>query len=73
VLHKRIHEKKERVFQLEHRNGRRRLVVLPPDTMSVSSFLEEAARTQWVDTSMLNSDEQVEGMLTHLVKVHPTK
>jgi hypothetical protein len=72
LLHKRIHDKKELVFQMEHRNGRRLLVVLPPDTMSVSSFLEEATRTQWVDT-MLNSEERVEGMLTHLAKTHPEK
>jgi hypothetical protein len=32
LLHKRIHEKDERVFQFEHKNGRRLLVVLPPDT-----------------------------------------
>jgi hypothetical protein len=56
LLHKRIHEKKERVFQLEHRNGRRLLVVLPPDTMSVSSFEEEAKKTDWVNI-MLNTDE----------------
>ena len=49
LLHKRIHEKKERVFQLEHRNGRRLLVVLPPDPMSISAFVEEAKRTAWVD------------------------
>ena len=38
LLHKRLFEKKERVFELEHNNGRRLLVVLPPDTMSVESF-----------------------------------
>jgi hypothetical protein len=38
LLHKRIHEKNERVFQLEHKNGRRLLVVLPPDTQSVTAF-----------------------------------
>ena len=72
LLHKRIFEKKERVFQLEHRNGRRLLVVLPPDTMSVSSFQEEAVRTNWVNI-MLNTDERVDGMLTHLAKVHPKR
>jgi hypothetical protein len=72
LLHKRIHDKKERVFQMEHRNGRRLLVVLPPDTLSVASFLEEATRTQWVDI-MLNSEERLEGMLTHLARRHPDK
>ena len=55
LLHKQIHEKKERVFQLKHRNGRRLLVVLPPDILSVSSFEEEARRTNWVGT-MLNTE-----------------
>jgi hypothetical protein len=72
LLHKRIHEKKERVFQMEHRNGRRLLVVLPPDTRSIASFVEEATKTQWVDI-MLNSDERVEGMLTHLAKHYGDK
>jgi hypothetical protein len=67
LLHKRIHEKKERVFQLEHRNGRRLLVVLPPDTQSVASFEEEARRTGWVDI-MLNTRDRVEGMLSYLAK-----
>jgi hypothetical protein len=70
LLHKRIHEKRERVFQLEHRNGRRLLVVLPPDTVTVSAFQEEANRTNWVKT-MLNTPERVEGMLVHLAKLHP--
>jgi hypothetical protein len=72
LLLKRVHEKNERVFELEHRNGRRLLVVLPPDTQSVASFEEEATRTQWV-AIMLNSEERVNGMLTHLAKLHPEK
>ena len=70
LLHKRIHDKKQRVFHLEHRNGRRLLVVLPPDTQSVSSFEEEARKTNWVGR-MLNTDERLEGMLTHLSKTNP--
>jgi hypothetical protein len=70
LLHKQIHEKKERVFQLQHRNGRRLLVVLPPDIQLVLSFEEEARRMNWVDT-MLNSEERVEGMLTYLSKTNP--
>jgi hypothetical protein len=70
LLHKRIHEKKERVFQLEHRNGRRLLVVLPPDTVTVSAFEEEASKTSWVKI-MLNTAERVEGMLTQLSKSDP--
>jgi hypothetical protein len=72
LLHKRIHEKKERVFHLEHRNGRKLLVVLPPDTKSIATFEEEAARTNWVSI-MLNTDEQIEGMLLHLAKTQPDK
>jgi hypothetical protein len=70
LLHKRIHDKKERVFGLEHRNGRRLLVVLPPDVQSASSFEEEANKTNWVGV-MLNTEERVEGMLLHLAKTHP--
>lgn len=71
LLLKRIHEKKERVFTLEHRNGRRLLVVLPPDTVTVATFEEEARRSGWVDT-MLNTDERVRGMLTYISKTSPT-
>ena len=63
LLHKRIHDRKERVFPLEHRNGRRLLVVLPPDTQSAASFEEEARKTNWVNI-MLNTKERVEGMLS---------
>jgi hypothetical protein len=72
LLHKWIHDRKERVFQLEHHNGRRLLVVLPPDTQSVASFEEEAMRTNWVNI-MLNTEEHVEGMLSHLAKSSPEK
>jgi hypothetical protein len=67
LLHKRIHERKERVFQLQHRNGRRLLVVLPPDILSVASFEEEANKSNWVNV-MLNTPERVEGMLLYLAK-----
>ena len=70
LLHKRIHEKKERVFHLEHRNGRKLLVVLPPNTQSAKSFEEEAQKTKWVAT-MLNTPDRVEGMLRQLAKSHP--
>jgi hypothetical protein len=70
LLHKRMFEKKKRVFQLEHRNGRRLLVVLPPDAVTAASFQEEATRTNWVKT-MLNTQERVEGMLAHLAKYYP--
>ena len=70
LLYKRIHDKKERVFQLEHRNGRRLLVVLPPDTQSVATFEEEATKTNWVNI-MLNTNERVEGMLSYLAKFKP--
>ena len=70
LLHKRIHQKKERVFQLEHRNGRKLLVVLPPSTQSIKSFEEEAQKTKWVAT-MLNTPDRVEGMLRQLAKSHP--
>jgi hypothetical protein len=72
LLHKRIHDRKERVFDLVHRNGRRLLVVLPPDTRSVATFEEEANRTQWIKI-MLNSGERLDGMLTYLAKEFPTE
>jgi hypothetical protein len=62
LLHKRIHERKERVFQLQHQNGRRLLVVLPPDILSVASFEEEAIKSNWVNV-MLNTPE--EGIMLH--------
>ncbi|CAB9527704.1 unknown protein [Seminavis robusta] len=70
LLHKQIHEKKERVFTMEHKNGRRLLVVLPPDTRSVAKFEEEAKRTNWVNT-MLNTEERMNGMLSYLAKTSP--
>lgn len=70
LLHKRIHQKKKRVFQLEHRNGRKLLVVLPPNTESIKSFEEEAQKTKWVAT-MLNTPDRIEGMLRQLAKSHP--
>jgi hypothetical protein len=70
LLHKRIHEKKERVFRLEHRNGRKLLVVVPPDTQSISTFEVEAKKTNWVDT-MLNTEDKVQGMLSYLAKTYP--
>ena len=72
LLHKRIHEKKERVLSLVHRNGRRLLVVLPPDTQSVATFEEEANKTtKWIDI-MLNTEERIDGMLLYLAKKKPT-
>ena len=44
--------------------------MLPSDTMTISSFVEEAKKTEWVDI-MLNSPERVDGMLTHLAKAYP--
>ena len=70
LLHKRIYDKKERVFQLEHRNGRKLLVVLPPDIQSVASFEAEAEKTNWV-AALLNTEEKVEGMLSVLLKSNP--
>jgi hypothetical protein len=67
LLYERIHERKERVFQLQHRNGRRLLVVLPPDTLSITAFEEEATKSNWVKV-MLNTPERVEGMLMYLAK-----
>jgi len=65
LLHKRIHEKNERVFRLKHRNGRRLLVVLPPDVESESSFVDEAKKTGWVD-AMLNTRKDFTECLPYL-------
>jgi hypothetical protein len=70
LLHRRVLEKKERVFTLEYKNGRRMLVVLPPDTQSAATFEEEANRTGWIET-MLNNQEKTIGMLTYLAKKAP--
>jgi hypothetical protein len=70
LLHKRIHEKKERVFTLEHRNGNKMLVVLPPDVRSASKFEKEAKQTGWVD-HVFNSEEKCLGVLQHFAKKTP--
>jgi hypothetical protein len=56
---------------LVHRNGRRLLVVLPPNAQSVSAFEEEANKTKWVNI-MLNMEERIDGMLSlYLAKYKP--
>ena len=64
LLIKRLFEKKERVFELKHRNGKPLLVVLPPDTQSVATFKDDS---EWVNQLLFN-EERVEGMLLHLAK-----
>ena len=67
LLTRRLFEKKERVFELKHQNGKPLLVVLPPDTKSVATFKDDS---EWVDQLLFN-EERVEGMLLHLAKTSP--
>ena len=67
LLVRRLFANQEKAFELRHRNGKPLLVLLPPDSKSVATFLED---TKWVD-QLLCSSEKVEGMLVHLAKQHP--
>jgi len=69
LLHKRYIQK-ERVITLEHKNGRKLRVILPPESTTSSSFVEEARRTRWAQ-QLLHSHVQQKGMLLHLALRHP--
>jgi len=71
LLHKRL-LRRDRVLMLEHKNGRKFRVILPPDASTSKSFLEEAKRTQWVK-QMLHSDPHLEGVLLCLAQTQPAK
>ena len=70
LLHERFVQK-ERVLPLEHKNGRRLGVILPPDLQTSMSFVEEAKRSNWIQ-EMLYSDVHQKGMLLHLAQEHPS-
>ena len=69
-LHKRLSLNKQRALTLEHKNGRKFRVVLPPDSQSTKSFVEDAKKTHWVK-DMLHTDTHHRGMLEYLASTQP--
>ena len=71
LLHKRMMENNhQRVLTLEHKNGRKFRVILPPDSQSAKAFIDDAKKTQWVNM-MLHSESQRRGMLLCLATTQP--
>jgi len=70
LLHKRIMILNQRVLTLEHKNGRKFRVVVPPESQSPKSFVEEAKRSRWIN-DMLHTDVLRRGMLQHLAVTQP--
>jgi len=61
LLHKRSLNN-QRVITLEHKNGRKLRVILPPDSQSAKSFVDEAKKSHWM-SEMLCSDVHKKGRL----------
>ena len=69
LLHKRL-ENNQRVLVLEHKNGRKLRVFVPPDSQSAKAFLDDAKKTRWIN-DMLCTEAQREGMMVYLAKTQP--
>ena len=72
LLHKRLVMNNQRVVTLEHKNGRKFCIILPPECQSLKAFVEEAKKSQWM-RDMLHTDIQKRGMLLCLAQTHPEK
>ena len=70
LLHKRLTSKQERVILLEHKNGRKYRVIIPPDCHTSKSFVEQAKKSRWIK-QMLYNEQLRQGMLLHLAQTHP--
>ena len=70
LLHKRLMKNNQRVLTLEHKNGRKFRVMLPPDSQSTKAFVDDARKTQWIN-DMLHADTHQEGMLQCLATARP--
>jgi len=70
LLHKSIVETNQRTLILEHKNGRKLRLFVPPDSKSTKSYMEEASKSQWIN-HMLHSDVQRKGLLMYLAKTQP--
>ena len=55
LLHKRLLTKNQRVIMLEHKNGRKLRVIVPPDSQTDKSFVDDAKKTHWIN-DMLHSE-----------------
>ena len=70
LLHKRLTSKQERVLTLEHRNGRKFRVLIPPESQTSKTFVEEAKKSRWI-TQLLHNEQHRKGMLLYLAQHHP--
>ena len=70
LLHKRIMVQNQRVLTLEHKNGRKFKVVVPPEAQSPNAFVEEAKRSRWI-IDMLHTEVHRRGMLQYLAATEP--
>ena len=67
-------DRHKRVFPLHTNNGKMLLVVLPPDTQTVDTFIERARKSNWVSDMLQDDNEfKLEGMLSYLAKQQPTE
>ena len=70
LLHKRLFNDKQRALTLEHKNGRKLRVILPPESTTAKAFVEEAKKSRWIK-ELLPSDVHQKGMLQYLAVTHP--
>jgi len=70
LLFKNVMDKQQRLLVLEHKNGRKLCVFIPPDCQSIKAFLDEAKRSRWIN-DMLYTEVQRQGMLMYLAKTNP--
>jgi len=61
--------KEEKALTLEHKNGRKLWVMLPPDSQSAKTFVDDAKKTGWIN-QMLCTEIHREGMLVYLAKTY---
>jgi len=55
LLHKQVVERNQRVLFLEHKNGRKLRVFVPPDSHSSKAFVDDTKKTRWIN-DMLYTD-----------------
>jgi len=55
------------VLTLDNKNGRKFSVVLPPDSTTSKSFVDDAKKSHWIN-QMLHTDEKKHGMLLYLAQ-----
>jgi len=68
LLCKNVLDKNQCLLTLEHKNGRKLRLFIPPDSKSTNAFVDDAK--QWVN-NMLCTEVQRKGMLMFLAKTQP--